>query len=153
MAQHACAKIGLPAERIDELALLVARHGVDRQVAAREILGERDVGRREEFESAIAAPVLALRTGERVLLAGIAMEKDREVAAHRLVTGGDQDLGRRADDDPVPIDDGAPEELVAHRASDAVDLHLFGRAGLACHASHSERFSARRARDSRRIGS
>ncbi len=84
MAQHARPKVGLPAVGIDQRALLVARHRVDRQIAAGEILGERHVGRGEELEAAIAAPVLALRARQRVFLAGVAIEEDREVAADGL---------------------------------------------------------------------
>ena len=75
MAQHAGPKIGLPAVGIDQRAPLVAGHGVDRQIAAGEILGERDVGRREELESPVSAAVLALGAGQRIFLAGIPWRK------------------------------------------------------------------------------
>ena len=44
---------------------------------------ERDVGRREELEAAIAAPVLALGARERVFLVRFRMQEHREVAADR----------------------------------------------------------------------
>ena len=115
-------EVGRAAERIDQRAVLGARHRVDREVAPLEILLERHFRRGEELEAAIAAPMLALGARERVLLARLGMEKHREVAADRLVAGRDQHLGRRADDDPVAVAGGPAQELVAHRSADAIDL-------------------------------
>ena len=89
----------------------------------REVILERDVGRGEELEAAIAAPVLALGARERVLVARVGMQEHREVLADRRVARREHDLRRRADDDPVAVADGASEQLVAHRAADAVDAH------------------------------
>ena len=123
VAQHAGRKIALAAVRIDQRAVVVARHRVDREVAPGEVVLERDFGRREELEAAVAAPVLALGARERVFLVRVRMQEHREIATHRPVAGRDHDFGRRADDDPVAIGAAAAEQLVAHRAADAVDAH------------------------------
>ncbi len=124
--QYPRAQIGLAAERIDELSLLVARHRVDREIPARQILVERYIGRDEELEAAIAVAVLALGARERVFLARVRVQEHREIASHRLVARRNQNFGRRADDHPVAVNDAAAEKLVPNRAADAIDLHRRG---------------------------
>ena len=91
------------AERIDQRAVLAARHRVDRDVATQQVLFERHVGRGEELEAAIAAAVLALGSRERVLLVRVGMQEDGKVAADRTKAGRQHDLGRRAHHDVVVI--------------------------------------------------
>ena len=110
-------------ERVDDAALLVARDRVDREVAAREVLLERHVGRGVELEAVIAARGLALGARERVLLVRLRMQEHREIPADGLVAELDHLLGRRADDDVVAVLHRQAEQLVAHRAADGVDLH------------------------------
>ena len=100
---------------------LVARHRVDREVAALEVVLQRHVGRGEELEAAIAAAVLALGARERVFLVRVRMQEHREVLADGHVARGEHHLGRGADHHPVAVGDRAAEQLVAHRAADAVD--------------------------------
>src|SRR5690349_14813558 len=69
VTQDARAQVLLPAIRIDQRAVRRARHRVDREVAPAQVVLERDFGRREELEPAIAAAVLALGARERVFLA------------------------------------------------------------------------------------
>ena len=59
VTQQTCAQVIGAIERIDEVAVLVARDRVDREIAAREVLLERHVGRRVELEAVIAAAGLA----------------------------------------------------------------------------------------------
>ena len=56
------------------------RDGIDREVAALEVLFERDVGRGVDDEAVVAAAALALGARERVLLVRLRMQEDREVA-------------------------------------------------------------------------
>ena len=83
VAKHAGPKVGLPAVGIDQRALFVARHRIDREIAAGEILGERHVGRGEEFEAAITPAVLPLRARQRVFVARVADRGRRESRARR----------------------------------------------------------------------
>src|SRR5262249_50720178 len=76
-----------------------------------------------ELEAPVAAAMLALRSRERVLLVRLRMQEHRKIAADRLVTGRDQYLRCRADDDPIAIRDGSSQELVANRAADAIDRY------------------------------
>ena len=85
VAQDAGAQVLGAVERIDEVAVLVARDRVDREIAAREVLLERHVGRRMELEAVIAARGLALGARERVLLVRFGMKKNREILADRTV--------------------------------------------------------------------
>ena len=96
---------------------------VDREVAAREVLLQRHVGRGVELEAVIAARGLALGARERVLLLRFRVQEHREILADRLVAELHHLLGRRADHDVVAVLHRQPEQLVAHRAADGVDLH------------------------------
>ena len=153
-ARSRCAAV-----RIDQRPCVVARHRVDREVAPREVLLERHVRRGEELEAAIAAAVLALGARQRVFLARLRMQEHREVAADRPVAGREQHLRRARRRRPSRGRRRAAEQLVAHRAADAVDVRsgcgrrtrhrAFARggplAGLAA-AVRAERVVARRAR-------
>ena len=105
--QHAGREVAGAAVGIDQRAVGAARHRVDRQVAPREVVLERHLGRREELEAAVALAVLALGARERVLLARLGVQEHREIAPDRPVARRQHRLGRRADDDPVAVDDRA----------------------------------------------
>ena len=60
-------------------------HRVDRQVAARQVLFQRDVGSAWNDEAAVAGRRLALGARERVFLVRLRMQEDREVAPDRRV--------------------------------------------------------------------
>ena len=105
------------------MAFFVLRHRVDAEVAARQILFERDGRIGMEREAVVARRGLALGARERVFLLRLWMQKDREVAPHRQKAGVDHLLGRGADDDPVAIVHRRPEQRVAHRAADHVKPH------------------------------
>ena len=70
MPELARLEVRAPAVRVDERPVGVARHRVDREVAALQVVLERDVGREMQLEAAIARPGLALGARERVLFAG-----------------------------------------------------------------------------------
>ena len=84
MTQNTSAQIALTAIRIDQLAIAILRNGIDGKVAPRQILLESDVRRRVKYETAPATACLGARKG--VLLVGLRMQKNREVAAHRTQT-------------------------------------------------------------------
>ena len=111
MAQHARLEIARAAERIDEVAVVVLGDRVDREVAALEILLERDRRIGREDEAVVAAPALALGARERVFLARLGMQEHREIAADRAKAVARHLLGRRADDDIVAVGDGRPSSL------------------------------------------
>ncbi len=105
VAEDSRPQVRFAAVGIDERPVLVARHRVDREIAARQVLAERHVGRDEELEAAVAAAVLALGARQRVLLVRLRMQEHRKIAADRSVAGRDQDFGRRADDHPIAVGD------------------------------------------------
>ncbi len=113
-----------PAVRINEVARrLVLGHRIDRQVAALEVGFERDGRICVEFEAGVSRRHLSLGASERVLLVRPGMKKNREVAAHRLVAGGEHLVDGRADDDVIAVDHREAEQPVADRAADHVALH------------------------------
>ena len=123
VAQEAPLEVLPAAEGVDQRAVLVPGDRVDGEVAPAQVFLERDIRRGVHREALVAAPALSLGAGERVLLVRPGMQEDREVLADRLVAPGLHLLGRGAHDDMVPVLHREPEQLVAHRAADDVDLH------------------------------
>jgi hypothetical protein len=103
------------------------RHGVDRQVAALQILLERHVGRCVHREALVAAAALSFRACERVFLLSPGVEEHREILSDRAEALGRHLLGCRADHHPVAVGDRQAEQLVAHRASHDVGFHRRAR--------------------------
>src|SRR5690554_7803952 len=71
MAQHPGLQITETAIRIDQLALPVLGHGIDGEVATRQILLQGDVGAGMNDKAGIAMTGLALGTRQGVLLVGM----------------------------------------------------------------------------------
>jgi len=123
--QHARPQVALPAERVDQLTLVIERHRVDRQIAAAQVLLERHIGGGVHDETAIARSRLALGSGQRVLLVGLRMKKHREVPADGSEAERKHLIRCAADDHPIAIALAVrpPQQLVAHPTADRVDLH------------------------------
>jgi hypothetical protein len=135
----------LAAVRIDQRAAGVLRDRVDRQVAAHEVVLQRDVGRGVDLEAVIARPGLALRAGQRVFLVRVRVQEDRKILAHRQVAGLQHVARTGAGDDPVAIVDRLAQQLVAHRSADHVRLHGMSGGG-GCSASRGPICGPRRGR-------
>ena len=75
------------------------------------------------LEAPVARAGLALGAGERVFLVGFGVQVHGEIPAHPPVTPGLQFLRCSAHHDPVPLPHRQAEKLVAHGATDEVDLH------------------------------
>ena len=72
-------------------------------------------------------PGFALRAGKRVFLVRIGVQEYGKVAADRTKPAREQFVRCGPDDDVVAIGERLSEQLVAHRAADAINLHA-GRA-------------------------
>jgi hypothetical protein len=92
-------------------------------VAPAQVVFERHVGSRIHGEALVAAPALALRARQGVLLAAVRVQEHREIRPDRAVAGVEHLLRRGADHDPVGVGVGQPEQAVAHRAADDEALH------------------------------
>ena len=128
VAQHARAQVGLAAVGVDERTVLSTCDGVDGEVAARQVVFQRHVGRGVDRETGVAGAGLALGAGQRHFFMGLRMQKNREVFAHGPVAQVHQLLRRGTDDDPVAVGGGHSQQLVAHGATHDVEA---GRAGAA----------------------
>jgi len=124
VAQQLAFQIGPPAVRIDQHAIFAARHRVDGQIAADQVFFERDIGAGVKDETGIAWRRLAFGAGEGVFLMRLRMQEDREVAADGFEPSCRHVFRGGADDDPVAILYRQAEQFVAHRAADAVGLHV-----------------------------
>ncbi|MGF6370395.1 hypothetical protein OKW40_003145 [Paraburkholderia sp. RAU6.4a] len=129
MAKKPRLQVSLAVERIDDgagqLAVRahLARHRVDRQIAAREVFFERHVGRIEKLEAVIAGRRLALGARERVLLLRLRMQEYRKVLAHRPIALRDHLLGCCSHHHVVAVLHRHAEQLVADRATYCIDIH------------------------------
>ncbi len=121
--QGARVDVALAAVGIDENALGGLRHGIDGEIAAREILLERHLGAELHRESAIARGDLALAAGERVLLVGVGVQEHRKVSSHFPIAELLELLPRAADDNPITLLDGKPEQPVPNGSADQIHLH------------------------------
>ena len=99
VAEHARAQVGLAAQRVDQLAIGLARNGVDGEIAAAQIVFQRHVDTGMEGEALVAVAGLALGAGERVFLFGARMQEHRKIAAHGHEAPARHILGRGADHD------------------------------------------------------
>jgi pimeloyl-ACP methyl ester carboxylesterase len=129
MPQHARTQVLLPAVRVDERAVGAHRHGVDRQVAPRQVLRERHRRLGVHDEAAVAGSGLALGARQRVFLAAVGVQEDGEVGADLAEARREHLCRRRADDHPVAVAGSLAEQRVAHRAAD--DEALEGGCGVA----------------------
>ena len=127
MAQHALAQVPLAAEGVDQRAVAAFGHRVDRQVAARQVLLQRDGRVGVHDEAVVARRALALGARQCVFLVRVRVQEHREVAPHLLEAGVEHLLRRGTDHDPVAVVDRPPEQPVAHRAADDVGLQCGGR--------------------------
>ena len=123
MAQQALVEIALASERIDQLPILIFGHGIDGEVAAGQVLFQRDVGRGMEDETVIAPARLALGARQGVLFLALRMQKYREILAYRQKSGGLHCLGGAAHHHPVAIASGSSKQAVAYCAAHQVALH------------------------------
>ena len=123
MAQHAAADIFGAVARVDQPSRLVARQRVDGQVAALQVLLQRDVGRGVESEAVVARRGFALGARQRVLFVGLRMQEHRKIAPDRTETQPHHLLRRCADHDMIAVLHRQAEQFIAHRAADHVGFH------------------------------
>ena len=83
MAQNACLDIAHAAIGIDEAPICIPGDGIDGEVAPRQILLQRHLGRGMDLEALVAARRLALGAGQGIFLMSPGMKKDRKILAHR----------------------------------------------------------------------
>ena len=123
VAQHARGQILPSAVRIDQRAVGSLRDGVDGQVAPREVVLQRHLGRGVEGKAVVAGRGLALGACQRVFLVRLRVQEDGKVAPHWPVAGLDHLLRGGAHHHPVAVGNRPSEQGVAHAAAHGVDLH------------------------------
>ena len=121
--QYARLEVGNAAERIDDIAGVVFGQRVDREIAAREVFFQSNVGRRVKFKTVITARGLALGARQRVFLFGFRMQKYRKILADRFVAELHHFRRRGADHHEIAIGHRQAEQFIAHGAADRVYFH------------------------------
>ncbi len=123
MPEHLPFQVRLTAKRIDQGTVSRPRHGVHREIPTPQILFKGDFGAGMTLEALVTGTRLALGAGQRVLLAGLRMQKHREITAHLAIAEIDHRLGRRPHHHPVALAHRAAEQLIADRAADQIYVH------------------------------
>ncbi len=118
----------MASEGIDQLAVGIPCHGIDGEIAAKQVFLQCHAGMEIDLEAVIAVPALPLRAGQRVFLPGLGMEKNRKRAANLPITLRQQFFGRPAHHDPVFFLVGDAQKLVADSAAHQEDrpTHVSG---------------------------
>ena len=123
MTQDAGLQVGDAMMRVDDVAVVVAGDCIDGEVAARQVLFQRDLRGRLDLETLVAARRLSLGARERVFLVRLRVQEYREILAHRAIAQLLHLLRRGTDHDVILVGDRPAEQPVAHCPSDRVDLH------------------------------
>ena len=122
-------QITLATKRIGQGAIFGLRHGIDGQVAARQILLQRHIGVGVKDEATIARRGLAFGTRQGVLFMRLRVQKDGKILAHRRVSGSHHVLRCGANHHEVTILHRQAEQSVTDRAADQVTLHRQPQSG------------------------
>ena len=125
MAQDAGLQVGNAVVRINDQAAFVACDGVDSEVAARQILFQRDFGRGVDLEAAVATSGLALGACQRIFLVRARVKEHRKVPAHRAIAELSHLFRRCADHHVILVGSRSAKQPVAHRPSDRIDFHSY----------------------------
>jgi hypothetical protein len=123
MAQHARLQVAYAAVGIDQVAVGRLRNGVDGQVAAGEILVERDLGTEIDGEPPIAGGYFALEPRQRVLLVGCGVQKNRKVAPDLPIIQAQQLFAGATDHHPIALLYSQAEQGVPNGSANQIHLH------------------------------
>ena len=111
-------QILLAAVGVNDAAIRRLRHRIDGQVATNQVVFQGHVRAGVESKATVAFSALALSPGKGVLLAGLRLDKYREVLSDRLITLREHGFGCAADHHPVTVGNRAVQELIANGAAD-----------------------------------
>ena len=103
MTQDPVLQITLAAERIDQTAIRIPGDGIDGQVPSRQVFFQRDPGVKINRKAMVTMALFAFGAGQRVLLTGVGMQKNRERCSDLAKAPGKQFLRLAAHHNPVPL--------------------------------------------------
>ena len=110
----------LPGRPIDQCA---GSHGVDGQVAPRQVLFQRDIRRRMHRKAVIAFCGFALGAGQGVFFFGRGVKEHRKVFADRQKAACHQFFRRAAHHHPFAVLHGQAQQGIANRTTDHENFH------------------------------
>lgn len=122
--EHAVLQVARTVVRVDQPAVAVLGHGVDGQVAPRQVFFQRGGGREVHAETFVAGGGFAFGARQRILFLGFRVQEYREAAADLLIAERQHFFGRGADHHPVAFLDRQSQQFVANRAADQVSFHV-----------------------------
>ena len=123
MAQGFLLQVLLAVVGVDDVAVGVLRHGIDRQVATLQVCFQRDIRRTVHFETGIAMPVFTFGACQGVFFFGLRVQEHGKVAPDLRKALVQHLLGCGAYHHPVAIGDGSAQQSVADGAANKIDVH------------------------------
>ena len=103
VAQHFRCNVFRAAVRIDQRAVCIKCHRVDRQITTQQIRFQRDIRRSLKRKPGIAATTLALGAREGIFLFSFRMQKHRKIFAHGLIARRQHLVHRHTNDHVIAI--------------------------------------------------
>ena len=123
LAQQLGLQVALAAMRIDQLALRVLGDGIDGQVAPRQVLLQRDIGRGMHHKAFVAWRCFAFGARQGIFLARMGVQKNRKVFAYGLIAQRCHLRRRSTHHHPVFVFDGLVQQGVANGTANTENLH------------------------------
>ena len=123
VTQDSVFQISHAVEWIDEIAIGISRHSVDRQVATTKICLQRYIRRCLKFEPVITRSRLSLGSRERVFFVGFRVQKNRKALANLTIACGQKFIGSRTHDAPVPFFDRQSKLFIPNSTANKVNFH------------------------------
>ena len=122
MPQYFGLQVFDPTIRINQVAVRVLCDGINRQIAACQVLLKGNGRIRVANESAMALASLSLGARQGVFFLTLWVQEDRKVFTHRAVTKTSELLGRGAHDHPVSLYHRKIKESVSNRTAYKVSI-------------------------------
>ncbi len=123
VAQQALGQILTATKGVDQATVAVLCHGIDGEVAAPEVIFQTDIRGCVYLKTFVAGGHFALGTRQGIFLAGLGVQKYREILAYLAEAPGAHVLRGRAGHYPVAIVYRQSQQFVAQGAADQIDFH------------------------------
>ena len=133
MAQHFGSQVGLSAIRIHDVALPIAdrgvrqcfghSHGIQGQVAPRQVFFQRHIGRGLNGKAFVTPCRFSLGARQCEFFTRLRVQKNRKVFAHRHIALRCHGFRGAAHHHPIAVVDGQSHEGIPHRATHHINTH------------------------------
>ena len=123
MTKYFISQILLTAIRVNDITRGIFSHGIDGEIATRQIFFQRDIGCRMAAETMIAMTGFTFRTRQCIFFMRLRMQKHRKVFADRLIPCCNHLLWGPADDNVVSVTGYQAQQTVTNRTTHNKGFH------------------------------